>query len=94
MAINNNNESNSGLWFLVGAVVIAVAGILWYLNSGAPATSPAAGGDTNVTVTAPATPTPAAPAATDAPAAPAGGAASTTTESTTTTTTTEPAKTN
>lgn len=72
----NNNESNSGLWFLIGAVIIAVAGILWYLNSGGTpadtATVPAAGGDTNVTVTTPAAPAEPAPAATDAaPAAPA-----------------------
>ena len=44
-----NNESNSGLWFLIGAVIVAVAAIVWYLNAGgAPA------GGTNVTVEAPA----------------------------------------
>lgn len=76
-----NNESNSGLWFLIGAVIVAVAAIVWYLNSGGKVAAPA-GGDTNVKVetTAPATPT---------PAAPAGGTASTT--SSTTTTTTAPA---
>lgn len=71
-----NNESNSGLWFLIGAVIVAVAAIVWYLNAGgAPA------GGTNVTVEAPAA---------TAPAAPAGGTAETT-SSTTTTTTTAPA---
>ncbi|KGJ18684.1 hypothetical protein ACFHYO_07630 [Paracoccus panacisoli] len=74
-----NNESNSGLWFLIGAVIVAVAAIVWYLNAGgAPA------GGTNVTVEAPAATAPAAPAA------PAGGTAETT-SSTTTTTTTAPA---
>ncbi len=54
-----NNESNSGLWFLIGAVIVAVAAIVWYLNAGgAPA------GGTNVTVEAPAATAPAAP---DAP---------------------------
>ena len=74
-----NNESNSGLWFLIGAVIVAVAAIVWYLNAGG---DPAGG--TNVTVEAPAATAPAAPAA------PAGGTAETT-SSTTTTTTTAPA---
>lgn len=77
-----NNESNSGLWFLIGAVIVAVAAILWYLNAGGSVPA-AGGGDTNVTVQAPAASAPAAPAA------PAGGTSETT--STTTTTTTAPA---
>lgn len=80
-----NNESNSGLWFLIGAVIVAVAAILWYLNAGGSVPA-AGGGDTNVTVQAPAAISPAAPAA---PAASAGGTSETT--STTTTTTTAPA---
>ena len=71
-----NNESGSGLWFLIGAIIVAVAAIVWYLNAGG---APAGGGETNVTVQAPAASAPAAPAA------PAGGTGETTSTTTTTT---------
>src|SRR5688572_11353353 len=83
-------DSNNTLYFIVGALVIAVLIIGWFMYGGdeagdadvnvtteEPATTPAAGGETNVTVepaapatTAPSTETnvtvePAAPAATD-----------------------------
>ncbi|WP_134724469.1 hypothetical protein [Paracoccus luteus] len=82
-----NDKSSSGLWFLIGAVIVAVAAIIWYLGAGGDVAATAPAGDTtSVTVTAPAADTAAdsAPAATDAPA---GGATAT---STTTTTTTAP----
>lgn len=76
-----NNESNSGLWFLIGAVIVAIAAIVWYLNAGGDVAAPA-GGDTNVQVET----TTEAPAAPAAPAATTESAPAATTSTTTTTT--------
>lgn len=57
MANYNNNtpqSSNSGLYFIIGAVVVAIAAIMWYLSGGeVPTATTAPAGDTNVTVTTP-----------------------------------------
>lgn len=95
-----NKESSSGLWFLIGAVIVAVAAIVWYLNSGG---SAPAGGETgtNVTVeapaatsstttTAPAATTDAAPAATTTTTTAPAATADTAPAAATTTTTTAP----